>query len=292
MNADMSGHQQSKKYLVVGANSFLAREIIFKLKDENDVTCIYHTNKDKLLNELISVRDTEMEKLDDCYDVIFIISAYIPGSGESADEKLLKEVNVSLPERICRQFRSAKIVFASSVSVYGDTTGAKDENSLCVNPSPYGSSKLQGEVVISNHFRHNIIRISSMYGIGMNLSTFIPHVIQSAIKMKKIRLFGDGSRRQNYIHVRDVAEFFVRAAMSEKNGIFLSCAETSYSNKEIAIEVQDLIPETEIEYVGEDFSNSNQYSANQSYQLLGYKPQINIHQGIAELIQWQQKMYW
>lgn len=280
-----------KKYLVVGANSFLAREIIGRIKVDHDVTGVFHSNKDKLFDDLISLHVSEIEQLPDHFDVVIIISAYIPLRGKPVNENLLNEVNAALPEKICSRFKSAKIIYASSVSVYGDGGRLLTESSATLNPSSYGASKKRGEIVVGAGKGNSIVRISSMYGPGMNRSTFIPQIIDMALKDKKIKLFGDGSRRQNYIHVSDVAEFFIRASDSASNGVFLAAGEQSYSNQAVANEVKSILKGTEVVFEGEDQAVSFEYDAQETFRRLGYKPQVNIHDGISGLIQWQQKMF-
>ena len=281
---------QRKKYLVVGANSFLAKEIIIKLKDQHNVTCIFNTHRENLFDNLITLPVSEIEKLPDHFHHVIIISAYIPPVDKPLNESLLMEVNALLPEKVCNQFLSAKIVYTSSVAIYGEGQRVLNESSESVNPSAYGASKLKGEMAVSARTGNSIVRISSMYGPGMKRNTFLPRTIDSAIRDKKIRLYGDGARRQNYIHVRDVAEFIIRASGTSSNGVFLAAGVQSYSNQELANEVKSILKGTEVVFEGKDQSSSFEYNAEETYQRLGYKPQINIHEGISELIQWQQKM--
>ena len=130
-----------------------------------------------------------------------------------------------------------------------------------------------------------------MYGIGMNRHTFIPRIIEAALKDKKITLFGDGSRMQNYIHVSDVAAYFIRASERDMNKVFLAAGTSSYSNKKIALEVKEILQNIEITLTGEDLAQSSHYSAVQTYRELDYIPKKNLHEGISELIQWQQKEF-
>ncbi len=280
-----------KKFLVVGANSFLAREIISRIKVNHDITTVFHSNKDKLFHDLPAVPVSEIELLPDQFDAVFILSAHIPIKGLPVNEHLLNEVNARLPEKICNRFKSAKIIYASSVSVYGDGGRVLSESSASVNPAAYGASKKSGEMAVGAGTGNSIIRISSMYGPGMNRNTFLPQVIDAALMDKKIKLYGDGSRRQNYIHVSDVAEFFIRASESASNGVFLATGEQSYSNHAVANEVKSILKGTEVVFEGEDQSVSFEYDAQETYRRLGYVPKINIHDGISGLIQWQQKMF-
>ena len=284
-------HAVKKKCLVVGANSFLAREIILKLMESYDITCVFHSQKDKLFSKLNALPVSEIKKIPDHFELVFIISAHIPTKDKPTDESILMEVNALLPELICNRFGSAKIIYASSVAVYGEGGRIVNETSQSINPSAYGTSKLKGEMAVSVRPGNSIVRISSMYGPGMNRNTFLPLIIDAALKDKKIKLYGDGSRRQNYIHVSDVAEFFIRAAEPGSNGVFLATGKQSYSNQEVTNEVKSILKGTEVILEGEDRSISFEYDAQETYRRLGYMPKINIHDGISGLIQWQQKMF-
>ncbi|MCX6296971.1 MAG: NAD-dependent epimerase/dehydratase family protein, partial [Bacteroidetes bacterium] len=127
--------------------------------------------------------------------------------------------------------------------------------------------------------------------IGMNESTFLPRIILSALREKSIKIFGNGGRLQNYIHVSDVAELFLRAAQQHTNNTYLAVAERSYSNFELASLVKKELLDVEISFVGEDSSCSFLYDGKFSYGSLQYKPQKSIHEGIIELIKWQQKKF-
>ncbi|MFL5763738.1 MAG: NAD-dependent epimerase/dehydratase family protein [Bacteroidia bacterium] len=280
---------RNRKCLVIGANSFLAREIILALKDDNDVTGIYHERSDKLLPGVSALRITEIDKLRDEYDYIFLISAYISNADDLETKEKLEQVNVKLPEMICSQFPSAKIIFASTVSVYGAQNEAVSEASATESATAYGMSKLAGERIIRKHPQFAIVRISSMYGTGMNTSTFLPRIIDDALAKGCITLYGDGSRLQNYIQVSDAAEIFIRSARSDSNNTYLAVGKKSFSNGECASFVRSVLPGTEIRMTGSDHSPSFTYDASLSYELLDFEPGVKITEGIEELVKWRQK---
>ena len=284
-------NSNKNKCLVVGANSFLAKEIILRLQKENEVTAVYHINKDNLVDTVKSIPLSNLSELKDEYKVVFIVSAYIPEKNKVLDHRLLNEVNVDLPRIISRKFKNAKIVYASSVSVYGNSPGILSENSPFLNVSDYGISKREGEKILMDHSHYSIIRISSMYGKGMNQSTFLPLIVHSAIENNVIKLFGKGERAQNYIHVSDVADFFIQASQKSTNNMYLAVGENSYTNLEIASFIKNELPEVKIEFNAEDNSQSFFYDASETYKSLSLKPEKNIQEGISELIKWQQKKF-
>lgn len=279
------------RYLVIGANSFLAKEIILRLYKNNFVVGVYHEKTNNLVNGITNIKIEELQLLQDNFDVVFYISAYIPKKGEFENNNLLSEVNVELPEVICNKFKKARIIYASSVSVFGDNNGMLCENSALAPVTQYARSKVEGESIIRQHSNYGIIRISSMYGIGMKLDTFIPQIINMAIKNKRIKLFGIGERMQNYIHVSDVAEFFIGSSRQYINNAYLAVGVRSYSNSEIASIISSYLDNVDIKFEGDDFSNSFRYNAQFTYNSLGVIPKININDGISELIKWQQKEF-
>jgi len=282
-----------KKALVIGANSFLGKAIIRRLYPAMEVSGVYHQNAENLVPEINNIPVSQLAQLKDEYDVVFIISAYIPGKNESDEqaEKLLQQVNVDLPAQICAQFGKAKIIYASSVSVYGNFSGRADENTVCKPLSAYGSSKLAGENSVKKHPAYALIRISSMYGEGMRSSTFLPAVTDAALKEKRIRILGQGSRLQNYIAVEDVAEIFVRSALKFTNNTYLAVAENSTSNLQIAECIKSILPETEIIREGTDASPSFEYNGGSTFRELEYTPRKSIETGISELIEWKKRMF-
>lgn len=123
---------------------------------------------------------------------------------------------------ISGKLKKIKIIYTSSVAVYPENIGVVDENSELLSNSEYRKSKIYRELVIGCHFQFSIIRILHIYGIDTNDTTFIPRIIVSALKNVTIKIYGDSCRFQNYIHVSDVAEFFIRAARIHLNNIYLA----------------------------------------------------------------------
>lgn len=282
---------RKKKNLVIGANSFLAQEIIKRLMLFDDVLGVYNIKTDNLLQKIDYIPMCKFDNLRDDFDIVYLISAYIPPKGDEINKSQLVEVNQKLPKKVVEKFKHAKIIYASSVSVYGFHDVIINEKTKVAPLSDYAASKLIGELEISKHNSYAIIRISSMYGIGMNTSTFIPQIIQSAINKGNIEILGEGKRLQNYIHVSDVADFFVKVSGININNTYLATAEKSTMNIKIAKMVQNLLPTIKINFIGLDNSPSFVYDAHATYEKLNSKPLIRLEDGLKELIKWQQRKF-
>lgn len=270
--------------LVVGAGSFLGKYLVAALVQNNhSVTGSHHRSEPKNKGYR-AITTEEIFSSGSKFDHIYILSSYIPyGSMNTPSQEFVK-VNVDLVMRICRQFPQSRIIFASSVSVYGIPTGELNEDSAYNAPDLYGQSKLCGEFIVKNQPSYAIVRFSSLYGKGMNSVTFLPRIINSAREEKDIRLYGDGSRKQDYLHIKDAAGYLVAAADCRRNGTFLGVYGASYSNLQIAGIVADQIPGVTISYTGSDNSPSFSYNNSKTNQYLGFKPSIDPQQGIGTLI--------
>ena len=273
------------KVLIIGANSILSKKLI-QLHTSDEVDILYHgaaLNTSHPKHRNIALED--IGSLEDNYDIVYIVSAVISNEIEKLDEII--NVNARLVNDICNRFKSSKIIYFSSVAVYDAIDGLNiDEKTLPCPESVYGISKLLGEKIVEKSKNYAILRISSMYGIGMKQSTFLPKIIKNALDSKEIRLLGQGQRIQNYIHARDVATLAKTAALSKQNGIFLAVSKENYTNKQIA-EIIQAITSCSIEYYSDDHTRSVSYTQ----EIIPYNEYNNtsIENGIKKLIEWIKK---
>jgi UDP-glucose 4-epimerase len=273
--------------LIVGANGFLGQELTRKcLEKEWIADVVVNQSRDRVPDGVRSIVNTEaLEQLSGRdYKYIFNVAAFIPyGSYNVPNEQLIRS-NVTLPLRLHATFPNAKMIFSSSVSVYGNNTGLIDEKSDCVSPTLYGLSKWSGELITAHHAKYAILRFSSLYASGMYGGTFIPRVLGDARSKHAITLLGDGGRKQNYLHVSDAANYCIHAALYGNNEIYLGVSTEAHSNREVAEIVASLLEKTDIIYTGSDGSPSFLYDNSATRAVLQFTPSVKLPEGIKELI--------
>ena len=277
-----------KRVLITGINSFLAKELCKLLQNEFSIYGLVNRNAENIPDYVNLVSTKQLTELQDEFEFVFHIAAYIPSKGE-LDTQLMFDTNVKLTEVLLNKFKRARFVFASSVSVYGDGNRVLSEHSEYINVGEYGLSKLKAEQLVSKHSSYAILRISSMYGVGMKKSTFIPLIIESALTKGEVSILGNGSRKQDYVHVFDVASTMLAAAKNRTNFIGLAVTGKSYSNLEIAELVKQNCKELVIKFVGVDAGHSYEYNKTKTINILGNKENVYINQGLKELIEWIKK---
>ena len=271
--------------LILGANGFLGRNLLKKCLDLKwDVTPVYHIKRGFIPEDIRSINVEDVFKMNVRYDVIFLLSAFIPYGDLNSTDKRLIETNIKIPLRISEKFEKSKIVYSSSVSVYGNHRGTIKEDSSLNQPGNYGLSKLAGEVFLRFHPKHQIIRFSSLYGYGMYEKTFIPLKIVEARKHKTITLFGDGSRRQDYLYIDDAVGYLIAAAYRKEPGVYLGVNGNSYSNTEVGEIIKNQLLGCKLNYVGSDNDLSFVYNNLLTRKILKFTPKISFKEGIKKMI--------
>lgn len=273
-----------KRVLIVGANGLLGSELArgsLQLGWEIDV--LVHQNKDNLPSGIRHCYTATNSLAPTDYDYIFNTAAYIPyGKFDQADERLLK-TNIDLAFSLSQVYPQSKLVFASSVAIYGKNTQVINERSESISPNLYGLTKLIGERISALHQNYSVLRFPSLYGPGMTSRTFLLAIAGDAINKGKITLLGDGKRRQNYLHISDAAQYCIQAALEGDNEVYLGTAQRDYSNAEVA-EVIRLQTGCNIAYSGIDETASFEYDNRYTTDKLKFYPKTSLEDGIKELL--------
>lgn len=164
------------KIFVTGGSGFIGSH--FQEKYPQDQLVIYDLKKPEFPFPSASVaiqgdvRDFESVKkaMQGC-DVILHLAAAHHDFGIEREEYF--SVNENGTQQVCNaaaELGIKKIIFYSSVAVYGDTTEPTDDNTSPAPVRPYGESKLAGEKVLNNWAQQDsdrcvlVIRPTVVYG--------------------------------------------------------------------------------------------------------------------------------
>ncbi len=141
--------------------------------------------------------------------------------------------NVVGTEAVFEAVRSAniaRIVYASSAAVYGDSDNTPKEETDALAPiSPYAASKEIDEHIAAVYARaYGVsscgLRFFNVYGPGQNAEHAYASVLArwvAAIKADKpITVYGNGEQTRDFVHVRDVARAVVAALDGNASGVY------------------------------------------------------------------------
>lgn len=272
------------RVLVTGVNGFLARYLVAELLAMETCVAGLVRQSSKDVSESINIfRGAEaLLASGEEFKTVYHLAAYIPRNSDQQDDRLFAE-DIELTRSLVKAYPEARFVYASSVSVYGRSRRERiSPGSGIINPTLYGQCKLLSERLVSEHSNNMIVRFSSITGRGMSRNTFIPAVINSAQTSGKVVLFGDGTRLQDYIDVRDAAKLCISAGHSDRGGIVIGAQGRSWSNRDVAEVVQELTG-CSIEFRGRDNSESYVYDP-EGYGGLSFRPKYNLRETIKEML--------
>lgn len=191
-----------------------------------------------------------------------------------------------------------KVIYASSSSVYGDTSAPFQDEDMLPNPlSPYAVTKLTGEYycrVFQEMYGLPTasLRYFNVYGPGQDADSqyaaVIPKFIKNVLSGKAPIIFGDGEQTRDFTFVRDVIAATILAALGSTTGVFnigsgrgitinkLARLIIRLSGSRIKPVYSDPRP-GDIRHSLPDISQAMSF---------GYKPEYNIEAGIKETLKW------
>ena len=166
--------------------------------------------------------EIDLVPLVDAADVVFH-QAGQPGVRLSWSSDFSKYVsrNVLATQRLleaCRAVSIGRLVYASSSSVYGNTSSyPTTEEALPAPHSPYGVTKLAGEHLCGLYAANwNVptvsLRYFTVYGPRQRPDMAMHRFLESALTNAPVERFGDGEQLRDFTYVHDVVRANLLAA--------------------------------------------------------------------------------
>ena len=190
-----------------------------------------------------------------------------------------------------------QFIFGSSSSVYGCgmVVPFREEQTLSEPISPYAATKRAGELFL--HVYHHlykvpvtILRFFTVYGPRQRPEMAIHKFARLIYKEEQIPVFGDGSSKRDYTYISDI----IGGVMVALKKVF--AFETFNLGSSVAIELRRLIylleketgKKAKAKYLPPQPGDAEVTCADvgKAQKLLGYKPAIEIEEGIARFIRW------
>lgn len=201
----------------------------------------------------------------------------------------------------CKQFPVQKLIYASTSSVYGETTGKVDEAAKPVPLSPYGVTKFTGEQLCQVYHLNDglpivTLRFFTVYGPrqrpDMAFHRFISHMLEG----KKLPVNGSGLQTRDFTYVGDCVEAITAAAYAENvigETINIGGKERASVLDCISMIEQLLNQKADLAFVGSTYGEPSQTWADisKAQKLLNYEPKVNLKSGLANEIADLRKLY-
>ena len=250
---------------------------------------------------------TVLDAAIDC-DVIFHQGAKrsVPRSIEFAAETTDVNVRGTLNVLSAAREHGARVVFASSSSVYGDQSRFPLSESFDPRPrSPYAASKVAGEAYCQAWWRafHTptiCLRYFNVFGPGQDplneYAVVVPRFIHACLTGQPPVIHGDGQQARDFTYIDDVVEANLLAARAGEAvwgrvmNIGGGRTPTSVNRLlEIVAAATETAPQPVHESPRPGDVRLTHADISLARSLIGYMPEIGIEEGIRRTVDWFRK---
>jgi UDP-glucose 4-epimerase len=202
-----------------------------------------------------------------------------------------------------RRARVRRVVYAASSAAYGDEpTLPKVETMVPAPISPYGGSKLAGEIYLHVYARAYgletvSLRYFNVFGPRQDpqseYAAVIPKFITAALAGRQPRIFGDGTQSRDFCHIDNVIEANFKAASADarqvSGGVFnIACGQATTLNQVVALIGEALGRKLEAAHEAERAGDIKHSHADISAARarLGYQAAVSFAEGLRRTIEW------
>ena len=296
------------KFIVTGGAGFIGSHLSkYLVKNNHEVVIIDNLARGSIENIEEIKNKIEFHNIDvsNFEDVLSVIDkpdgifhqaalASVPQSFQEPEK--YHQVNVIGTENIFKIGKKfgAKVIFASSSSVYGNQTHFPIHEDVEKKPlNPYGQTKLDDEKISSKYAADGLrvigLRYFNVFGIGQNPSYagVIPKFIERLSQHKPPIIEGDGNQIRSFTFVDDVVRANILAFQSDINHAFINIATENMTTinelAEIMIKMSglDLKPIYDKPRKGDIKQSSADIS--RAKKLLGWYPKTNLEEGLKKI---------
>lgn len=224
-----------KKIAIIGANSYIARNLIFILSQKPDQfqLALYdytdsHIDDSEGYTKIDILSKDSVKNIDFNCDALLIFVGKTGTANGFDNYEAFIDINekslLNILNEYVQQNSEAKIIFPSTRLVYKGSKDKIQENSVKEFKTIYAINKYACEQYLNMYSRtfgiqYCIFRISIPYGTLIpNASSYgtAEFMLNKAINGENIILYGDGNTRRTLTYMGDLCDILITGALSDK----------------------------------------------------------------------------
>jgi nucleoside-diphosphate-sugar epimerase len=262
---------------------------IFAYGSESLASCIHDRNLKLIKGDVLD--EPHLRQVMEGADIIVHLAAIVGYPACDKDPVLAQNVNVEGTRNIVTNItKSQKLIFSSTGSCYGSIKDGFCTEETPLNPlTLYGRSKAEGETLTLS-VDGVCLRLATIFGVSprMRLDLLINDFTYKALIAKKLEVY-EGHFKRTFVHVRDVARAFIFAMDNYelmKGQVYnIGSDENNCSKVDVCYLIRDCLPFVKIvdSNCGSDADKRDYQVSYKKIGALGYKPQVNLKDGVKEL---------
>lgn len=217
------------KLLITGSGTLLGNSIVLKAQKKHHIFASYRNSyPSNLKKKNVSLIKLDLEKkfnLDLKVDCIIHCASAIPSYNITGKQMIkinyngFKKLVLQLIKKGCK-----KIIFISSMSVYGDVKVSKVDLKTKINPiDSYGYSKFKIEEFLKKMHKEKginffILRLPALVGANSDYN-FISKVLKNIKENKCVVYSNPNLKFNNFIHVKNLTNIILKLIEKKKSRI-------------------------------------------------------------------------
>ena len=187
------------------------------------------------------------------------------------------------------------VVFASSCNLYGRAASRDLDETVEPDPiNPYAETKLAGERLLREAtgefgFDGTALRMATNYGDapGVRFNLVVNTFVFRALTGRPLTVYGDGSNWRPFIHVRDAARAYARAALDPDAWDHLvynvGANDANYRIAEVAEAVSEEVAPVDVTYLEDEHPGPSYHVDFDRIGETGYGTEWTLREGIRDL---------
>lgn len=232
-----------KRVLVLGSSGFVARDLVRHLaREQIEHRAIASSEIDLLRPESVTQVQAEIRE----EDALVVTSGLTPDKGKDV-ETLMKNLRMgqhlaaALENTPCRQ-----VIYISSDAVYDWRESLIRETSPRQPADLYSLMHVAREQILSFVLGKAKVPLClfcpcAIYGAGDTHNSYGPNrFLRSAIKDRKITLFGNGEETRDHIYIEDISRLITLCLLHRSAGIINAVSGEAVTFHDVAVQIQKL----------------------------------------------------
>lgn len=292
--------------LVTGGAGFIGSHIADAVVENNDVYILDNCTSGTIENvpagaELI-IDDIRNSGTFDGFpdaDIIFHEAALVSVPQSIEEPTHSHAINVAGTLNVLEYAREvdARVVLASSTAIYGEASTFPIPETESISPSsPYGIDKATLDRYARVYYElYGVetvtLRYFNAYGPRQTASDYsgvISIFLEQAMNSRPITVHGDGSQTRDFVHVDDIVQANLKAAVADTVGEAYNIGTgREISIRELAGIIREVIgSESEVVYTKSREGDIDQSVADisKAQEKLGYEPSVSLENGLRSLV--------
>lgn len=235
--------------IILGSTGFIGKSLLNHLT-ERRIPCLGISSREIDLTNSSSIK--KLSKILEPDSILVFASSIVREKGDNLDNC---QRNIDMAKNVSLAIQKSpvkRIIYISSIDVYGVPEGIISE-STAVNPqTPYGISKIASEFILKTAVKNLktsllVLRLGGIFGFGQATKKYGPNsFIESAIKKSEITLYGDGKEIRDLVFIDDLVRIISYFSLNKNAGIVNVASGQSISFISIAKSLKKIFKKVQI----------------------------------------------